>query len=50
MKSRLRRKEKEAQNTEMVDRLVAENALLRDQLTGLRVEFAQLRSILEKHL
>lgn len=50
MKSRLRRKEKEAQNSEMVARLTSENALLKDQLASLRQEFAQLRSVLEKHL
>jgi hypothetical protein len=50
MKSRLRRKEKEAQNAELVARLTSENSLLKEQLAALRQEFAQLKIILEKHL
>jgi len=50
MKSRLRRKEKESQNAVMVARLTAENSTLKQQLANLRLEFAQLKNLLEKHL
>jgi len=50
MKSRLRRKEKEAQNADMVAKLTQENSYLKEQLASLKMEFAQLKSVLEKHL
>jgi len=49
-KSRLRRKEKEKQNEELVKSLTAENTELRNQLLALQIEYKRLQMTLDSHL